>query len=135
MFVETLLRRVVDLAEEYPRGEVPDRVLWEKQGDDYEEYIEAAKRLEGEGLVESSTSDYATLRPRRRERKHSRAFENSQTHSNLANLCISIQPRYIICYLPCPAGRATTHCSTVSSFEILSALLLRTSYRVVMPQS
>ena len=48
MYVETLLRRVVDLAEEYPRGEVPDRVLWEEPGDNYEEYIEAAKRLEGE---------------------------------------------------------------------------------------
>ena len=45
MFVETLLRRVVDLAEEYPRGEVPDRVLWEEPDDNYEEYIEAAKRL------------------------------------------------------------------------------------------
>ncbi len=57
MYVETLLRRVVDLAEEYPRGEVPDRVLWEEPGDDCDEYVEAAKRLEGEGLVERGTKE------------------------------------------------------------------------------
>ena len=39
VFVETLMRRVVDLAEEYPKGEVPDRVPWEEPGDDYDEYI------------------------------------------------------------------------------------------------
>ena len=69
MFVETLLRKVVHLAEEYPRGEVPDRVLWEEPGDDYEEYIKAAKRLEGEGLVERGTSDYATLRATEKGKK------------------------------------------------------------------
>ena len=74
MYVETLLRRVVDLAEEYPKGEVPDRVLWEEPGDDYEEYIEAAKRLEGEGLVESSTSDYATLRATEKGKKALKGF-------------------------------------------------------------
>ena len=74
MFVETLLRRVVGLAEEYPRGEVPDRVLWEDKGDNYEEYIEAAKRLEGEGLVESGTSDYATLRATEKGTKAIRGF-------------------------------------------------------------
>ena len=74
MFVETLLRRVVDLAEEYPRGEVPDRVLWEDKGDNYEEYIEAAKRLDGEGLVESATSDYATLRATEKGTKAIRGF-------------------------------------------------------------
>jgi hypothetical protein len=74
VFVETLLRRVVDLAEEYPRGEVPDRVLWEEPGHDYDEYIEAAKRLEGEGLVESGTSDYATLRATEKGRKAIRGF-------------------------------------------------------------
>ncbi len=74
VFVETLLRRVVDLAEEYPRGEVPDRVLWEEPGEDYEEYIEAAKRLEGEGLVERGTSDYATLRATEKGRKALKGF-------------------------------------------------------------
>jgi hypothetical protein len=74
VFVETLLRRVVDLAEEYPKGEVPDRVLWEEPGDDYDEYMEAAKRLEGEGLVESGTSDYATLRATEKGRKAIRGF-------------------------------------------------------------
>ena len=74
VFVETLLRRVVDLAEEYPRGEVPDRVLWEEPDDDYEEYIEAAKRLEDEGLVERGTSDYATLRATEKGRKALKGF-------------------------------------------------------------
>jgi hypothetical protein len=74
VFVETLLRRVVDLEEEYPRGEVPDRVLWEEPGDNYEEYIEAAKRLEGEGLVESTTSDYATLKATEKGRKALKGF-------------------------------------------------------------
>ncbi len=74
MFVEAFLRRVVDLAEEYPRGEVPDRVLWEEPGDDYEEYLEAAKRLEGEGLVEKVTSQYATLRATEKGRKAIRGF-------------------------------------------------------------
>ena len=74
MFVETLLRRVVDLAEEYPRGEVPDRVLWEDKGDNYEEYIEAVKRLEGEGLAESGTGDYATLRATEKGTKAIRGF-------------------------------------------------------------
>src|SRR5215216_5176607 len=57
-----------------PRGEVPDRVLWEEPGDNYEEYIEAAKRLEGEGLVESGTSDYATLRATEKGTKAIRGF-------------------------------------------------------------
>ena len=74
MFVETLLKRVVDLAEEYPRGEVPERVLWEEPGDDCDEYIEAAKRLEGEGLVEKGTSDYATLKATEKGRKALRGF-------------------------------------------------------------
>jgi hypothetical protein len=74
VFVETLLRRVVDLAEEYPRGEVPDHVLWEEPGDDYDEYIEAAKRLEGEGLVEKGTSDYATLRATEKGKKAIKGF-------------------------------------------------------------
>ncbi len=74
VFVEDLLRRVVDLAQEYPRGEVPDRVLWEEPGDDYDEYIEAAKRLEGEGLVEKGTSDYATRRATEKGRKVIRGF-------------------------------------------------------------
>ena len=74
MFVETLLRRVVDLAEEYPSGEVPDRVLWEEPGDNYEEYIEAAKRLEGEGLVERGTSDYSTLRATEKGKKALEGF-------------------------------------------------------------
>ena len=74
MYVETLLRRVVNLAQEYPRGEVPERVLWEKQGNNYEEYIEAAKRLEGEGLVESTTSDYATLKATEKGRKALKGF-------------------------------------------------------------
>ena len=47
MYVETLLRRVVDLAEEYPRGE---------------------------GLVESSTSDYATLKATEKGRKALKGF-------------------------------------------------------------
>jgi len=64
----------MDLAEEYPRGEVPDHVLWEAPGDDYEEYIEAAKRLEGEGLVESGTSDYATLRATEKGKKALEGF-------------------------------------------------------------
>ena len=74
VFAETLLRRVVDLAKEYSRGEVPDRILWEEPGDDYEEYIEAAKRLEGEGLVERGTSDYAALRATEKGRKAIRGF-------------------------------------------------------------
>ena len=74
MYVETLLRRVVDLAEEYPRGEVPERVLWEEPCDNYEEYIEAAKRLEGEGLVERGTSDYATLKATEKGRKALKGF-------------------------------------------------------------
>ena len=74
VFVETLLRRVVDLTEEYPRGEVPDRVLWEEPGEDYEEYIEAAKRLEDEGLIGRGTSDYATLRATEKGRKAIRGF-------------------------------------------------------------
>jgi hypothetical protein len=74
VFVETLLRRVVDLAEEYPREEVPDRVLWQGPGQDYDENIEAAKRLESEGLVETGTSDYATLRATEKGRKAIRGF-------------------------------------------------------------
>ncbi len=74
VFVETLLRRVVDLAEEYPKGEVPDRVLWEEPGDHYDEYIEAAKRLEGEGLIERGTNDYATLRATEKGRRAIRGF-------------------------------------------------------------
>jgi hypothetical protein len=72
--VETLLRRVVDLAEEYPRGEIPERVLWQVPVHDYDEYIEAAKRLEGEGLVEKGSSDYATLRATEKGRKAIRGF-------------------------------------------------------------
>ena len=74
MFVETLLRTVVDLSEEYPRGEVPDRVLWQEPGHDYDEYIEVAKRLESEGLVETGTSDYALLRATEKGRKAIRGF-------------------------------------------------------------
>jgi len=79
VFVETLLRRVVDLAEEYPRGEVPDRVLWEDKGDNYEEYIEAAKRLEGEGLSRAVLATMPRSEPRRKERKQLGASENSQS--------------------------------------------------------
>jgi hypothetical protein len=74
VFVETLLSRVVDLAEEYTRGEVPDRVLCEEPGDDYDEYIEAAKRLEGEGLIERGTSGYALLRATEKGRKAIKGF-------------------------------------------------------------
>jgi hypothetical protein len=74
VFVETLLRRVVHLAEEYPRGEVPERVLWEEPGEEYEEYLEAVKRLAGEGLVERGTSDYATLKATQKGRKALEGF-------------------------------------------------------------
>ncbi len=41
---------------------------------DYDEYIQAAKRLEGEGLVEKGSSDYATLRATEKGRKAIRGF-------------------------------------------------------------
>jgi hypothetical protein len=38
-------------------------------GYDRDEYTEAAKRLEGEGLVETGTSEYATLRATEKGRR------------------------------------------------------------------
>jgi hypothetical protein len=96
VFVEALLRRVVDVAEEYPRGEVPERVLWQVPVHDYDEYIQAAKRLEGEGLVEKGSSDYATLRATEKGRKETEAFENSQTRQPLPVPAYPSNPLHVV---------------------------------------
>ena len=59
---QKLLGRVVVLAEQHPGVEVPDEDLWRVAEFDYEAYVEAAQELVGWGLVESHTSDFATLK-------------------------------------------------------------------------
>jgi hypothetical protein len=58
---EQLLGRVVILGEEYPRGEVPWRVLVDATGLGAYEYEAAAEELVGADLADTDDSDYAVL--------------------------------------------------------------------------
>jgi hypothetical protein len=65
---QKLLWWVVALEREHPRGEVPERVLIEQiarelgsHSENYDRYLAAASALMRKGLVESHTSDYASL--------------------------------------------------------------------------
>jgi hypothetical protein len=58
-----LWRQVVALAGEYPRGEVPDRILWEGAELNPDAYYDAAEQLVAHKLAESSQgTDFAVLK-------------------------------------------------------------------------
>ncbi len=61
---QKLLGRLVVLEGQHPRGEVPDRILWEAAELDYEVYVDAAAELVAKGYAENPSGgrDYPFLK-------------------------------------------------------------------------